>query len=122
MNNTMRIAGALITALIMAGCTTVKQTADWRIVLYENEDFGGKQCVIEGKDVPALIDWEYNDTASSVIVSKGEWTMYQHDDYNGLAWEVSDKGGPNTDGKYPSFKEWNGKNESVSSVLRGSKK
>jgi|GEM_PF-2396497 len=119
MKNAIKIAGVLGWLLLLAGCGTVRPNPDWRIVLYDGENFTGKQCVIESKDVPNLSDWQYNDMTTSLIVYKGNWTLYEHNGYQGLAWQVSDKGGPTGNGKYPTFKEWNGANNAISSVRRG---
>ena len=57
-----------------------------------------------------------NNDVSSVIVIDGAWTLYEHSDFKGTAWTVSDAGGPEDDGCYPSFEDWNGRNNTISSV------
>jgi hypothetical protein len=86
-----------------------------KITLFQNTSFGGKYLTLNQAD-SNLKDQDFNDRTSAVIVCSGSWVLYQDSDYKGQQWVVTENGGPNGDGLYPSYKDWNGKNDSVSSL------
>lgn len=86
-----------------------------KIILFQNTSFGGRYLVCQQADAN-LKEQNFNDTTSAVIVCSGTWVLYQDSNYNGQQWVVSETGGPNGDGLYPSYKDWNGKNDTVSSL------
>jgi hypothetical protein len=55
---------------------------------------------------------ESNNTAHRAI-------PYNEVGYKVIKWNVHENGGPDKDGKYPSYKDWNGANYWFSSVKRG---
>ncbi len=113
----------LLLSSILFYCNNTSQTevsmSDYKIIFYSEENFTGTQLVLEGKDVPNLIDWNYNDSITSAEVIKGNWTLYNAVGYQDIKWNVYENGGPNNNGKYPSYKDWNGANNWISSVRRG---
>ena len=86
-----------------------------KIILFEHTDFRGKSKVLTTSD-PDFNRSDWNDIVSSVIVLKGEWGLYEHTEYRGSRWAVSEKGGPDQDGAYPSYNDWGGKNDVISSA------
>lgn len=86
-----------------------------KITLFQNTNFGGKYLTLNGAD-SNLKDQDFNDRTSAVIVCSGKWVLYQDTNFGGQQWVVEETGGPNGDGMYPSYKDWNGKNDSVSSL------
>jgi hypothetical protein len=86
-----------------------------KITLFQNTNFGGKYLTLQQAD-SNLKDQNFNDITSAVIVCSGSWILYQDADFKGQQWVVTENGGPNGDGLYPSYNNWNGKNDTVSSV------
>ena len=52
--------------------------------IYEHVDYKGKTLVVTG-NVPNLVSIGFNDAASSMIVMKGQWRIYEHIDFHGVA-------------------------------------
>lgn len=74
------------------------------IVLFEDTDYGGKMTCLteaESKSKPG-----FNDRSLSLIVLSGTWQLFQHANCGGDSWIVSANGGPNEDGRYPTYKEF----------------
>jgi len=90
-----------------------------KIILFQNTNFTGDACVLKDADIRNLSNKSFNDRASSVIVIDGSWTLYQHAEFGGARWYLQANGGPERDGCYPSYNDWQGSNDSVSSVRRG---
>lgn len=86
-----------------------------KITLFQNTSFGGRSLTLQQGD-SKLQDQNFNDITSAVIVCSGSWVLYQDSDFKGQQWVVTENGGPNSDGLYPSYKDWNGKNDSISSL------
>lgn len=84
-----------------------------KIILFNDQNFGGG-CKIITDVTPHL--GSFNDHTSSVIVIDGTWQLFQDADFSGTVWTVSSTGGPTNDGCYPSYTNWNGKDDSVSSL------
>ena len=75
--------------------------------LYEHVDFGGKTLPITG-NIQKFRPLGFNDTASSLIITKGEWVLYQHVNFGGLSITLQP-------GKYPNF-VGKGINDMISSI------
>ena len=50
--------------------------------IYQHVDMKGATFVATG-DVPNLVKLGFNDKASSIVISKGDWAFYEHVDYKG---------------------------------------
>ena len=50
--------------------------------IYVDVSYKGATFVATG-DVPNLVKVGFNDKASSIIISKGDWALYEHVDYKG---------------------------------------
>lgn len=90
-----------------------------KIIIFKDVNFHAKALTITDQDISNLSDNQWNDIVSSVIVIEGEWTLYEHSGYGGQRWHVSANGGPSGDGTYPQPADWNGQNDSISSVRQG---
>lgn len=86
-----------------------------QIQLYKNTNCGGKEVVLDS-DCYHLKNFYFNDKLSSLIVVDGEWELYQDAEFKGNSYKVSRELSPNKDGIYNSYKDWGGKNDSISSV------
>ena len=86
-----------------------------KIILFTKQNYEGHSLVVESSE-STLKGTGVNNDVSSVIVIDGAWTLYEHSDFKGTAWTVGDAGGPEDDGCYPSFEDWNGRNNTISSV------
>ena len=86
-----------------------------KITLFQNTNFGGQNLTLRQADTN-LKDQGFNDKTSAIIVCSGSWILYQDADYKGQQWVVQENGGPNGDGLYPSYSDWGGKNDSISSL------
>jgi hypothetical protein len=87
-----------------------------KIILFAKQNFEGDSTVVLTKSDPGLRGTGVNNDVSSIIVIEGAWNLYLHPDYAGTNWVVSNTGGPNGDGTYPTYEDWNGKNNAISSV------
>ena len=63
--------------------------------LYEHINYNGKTLTVTG-DIKKFVPLGFNDVASSLVVSKGQWLVCEHIDFGGR----SKVFGP---GKYPNF-------------------
>jgi len=86
-----------------------------KIILFRDKNFGKDALVCKGPQ-PNLKTQDFNDCTSSLIVIDGTWELCQDANYEGLKWTVSATGGPDRDGVYNEYREWNGKNDSISSL------
>lgn len=89
-----------------------------KIILFRDVNFGKAALVVTAGD-PRLKSQDFNDSTSSLIVVSGTWKLYQDDSYKTTdagPWTVSENGGPFKDGTYPDFRDWKGKNDSISSL------
>lgn len=89
-----------------------------KIILFEHVNFKGDSRIMD-HDIVDLSFHDFNDRTSSAIVISGSWTLYKNAEYKGLRWHLRENGGPENDGCYPSYKDWEGTNDSVSSIRRG---
>jgi hypothetical protein len=99
--------------------TTTQPRKDFtmsKITLFQNTNFGGDHLSLQQPDAN-LKNQNFNDKTSAIIVCSGNWKLYQDSNFNGKLWEVHEKGGPNQDGLYPSYKDWGGTNDSISSLI-----
>jgi len=62
------------------------------ITLYEHADYKGRKLTLT-ESTPNLVRKRFNDIASSVVVAKGTWKLWEHVDYQGNSFIV-------TPGKY----------------------
>jgi hypothetical protein len=90
-----------------------------KIILFEHANFGGNALVLKDEDIQHLGPRGFNDRTSSLIVIDGQWTLYRNSEFGGTRWHVQHNGGPEGDGTYPHFNDWNGDNDQISSVRRG---
>ncbi|HYI09892.1 MAG TPA: beta/gamma crystallin-related protein [Thermoanaerobaculia bacterium] len=68
--------------------------------------------------VPSLVPFNLNDHVSSVDVESGKWELYEHVNFTGQRWIVEADGGPARNGGYPTFQNWNGPNDIISSIKK----
>lgn len=78
-----------------------------QLVLYEDDDYRGRDYRTFGP-VPNLTRYNFNDTASSVVVRSGSWQLCADADFRGQCITLSP-------GSYPSLREM-GLNDRISSV------
>jgi hypothetical protein len=92
------------------------------VILFNNVNFCGDYHDPAKKDEYRHITdstadlGSFDNLTSSIIVCEGEWELWSERNFGGLSWSVSSKGGPKKDGLYPSFKDWGGLNDDISSV------
>jgi hypothetical protein len=86
-----------------------------KITLFQNTNFGGQYLTLQQADTN-LKDQNFGDKTSAVIICSGNWVLYQDSDFKGQQWVVNENGGPNNDGLYPTYKDWGGKNDTISSL------
>ena len=77
----------VIKARIGNDCVSSAKCAS--IVLYEHAGFKGRELKLS-RDAPNFCDLQFNDILSSVRVTSGTWTLYQHVDYQGTALQLSE--------------------------------
>jgi hypothetical protein len=70
------------------------------ILLFQDTFYRGEMLVVKSAD-KNLGTLGFNDDVSSLIVVNGTWQLYQDTGFGGQKWEVSAKGGPTVDGRYP---------------------
>ena len=75
--------------------------------LYQHINYAGSTLAVTG-DIANFVPLGFNDVASSLVITKGTWTVYQHINFGGK----SKSFGP---GIYPNFVDM-GINDSVSSI------
>jgi hypothetical protein len=86
-----------------------------KIILFKESNFGGTALTLNDSD-RNLKREGFGDVISSVIVIAGEWRMFQHQDFAGNSWTVTERGGPDKDGAYPSPESWSGQHDVISSI------
>ena len=59
------------------------------IILYEHAEFKGRELKLS-RDAPNFCDLQFNDILSSVRVTSGTWTLYQHVNYQGTALRLNE--------------------------------
>ncbi len=64
------------------------------ICLFEHGNYQGRMLVLYGSS-PYLRLLDFNDRVSSVIITGGSWTLYEHRDYNGRTTTLSAGDYPN---------------------------
>ena len=87
------------------------------VKLYRDTDFRGGSVTLSD-DNPNLKDLNFNDVVSSVEVVSGTFTLFQNINFDGYSLTVSSKGGPESDGRYPSPQWMANRNDVVSSVRK----
>jgi len=92
---------------IAIACGIAASTASAQLVLYENDDYGGRS-IKAGNSVSSLADSGFNDRASSIKVFTGKWEICSDAYFRGKCITL----GP---GQYPSLRAMN-LNDKVSSV------
>ena len=85
-----------------------------KIVLFEATGLSGKSVMFTSS---GNLDNSFNDKVSSIVVVNGTWSLYKDGNFSGKRWEVRANGGPDGDGVYPSYKDWSGDNDTISSVV-----
>jgi hypothetical protein len=85
------------------------------IRLFRDSNFLGGSIVLNG-DASNLKDFGFTDVLSSIVVVSGTFTLFQDQDFGGFSVTVSPRGGPNSDGQYPSQKEFGNRGDTISSV------
>ena len=85
------------------------------IELFRDTNFKGGSIVLNG-DAKNLKDFGFTDVLSSLKVRSGTFTLFQDQDFGGFSMTVSPRGGPNSDGQYPSQQSIGGRGDSISSV------
>ncbi|MCU0289904.1 MAG: beta/gamma crystallin family protein [Acidobacteria bacterium] len=87
--------------------------------LYEHNNYQGQQILADG-DIPDFRTKGFNDKLSSVIVTSGTFTLYEHINYLGFSVTICSKGGPGNNGYYPSADFLGGRNDTYSSIRKNS--
>lgn len=87
-----------------------------KIIVFNKQNFNGNDTLVVTDSLPSLKGTGINNDISSVIVIEGSWQLCEHPDYQGTDWVVAPNGGPNQDGCYPSYSDWGGQNNEISSI------
>jgi hypothetical protein len=87
-----------------------------QIRLFNDDNFRGGEVDIT-ENVSNLDDLGFNDRLSSVIVTSGTFTLFEHSNFQGFSFTVSKTGGPDSNGLYPNPQAMAGRNDVISSVL-----
>jgi len=90
---------------------------DAMAILFKDSQFGSRMVPFTGSQAN-LGSIDFNDQASSAIVLGGSWLLFKDSDFKGTTWNVSNTGGPNRDGFYPSAEGFFD-NDAVSSIKPG---
>jgi hypothetical protein len=70
------------------------------IMLFKGPQFHGPMIYAVGP-IADLGSYDFNDVVSSIIVVRGNWTVYRDARFGGTAYSVSASGGLNGNGRYP---------------------
>ena len=62
--------------------SSVEKLPEMTIKLYEHADFKGRELTLHDS-TPDLRKLDFNDKASSVVVSEGQWKLWEHINYTG---------------------------------------
>ncbi|MDU8913629.1 beta/gamma crystallin-related protein [Aestuariicoccus sp. MJ-SS9] len=79
-----------------------------KIIVFDKQNYEGSDTMVAEDNVESLKGTGLNNDISSIIVISGTWVLYEHVNYSGKSWTVSDSGGPAQDGCYPTFTDWTG--------------
>ena len=90
-----------------------------QIQLFHDSNFLGGSITKTGNDANLSNDG-FNDKVSSVIVTSGTFTLFQHSNFGGFSFTVSKTGGPNSDGRYPNPASLADRNDAISSLKKNS--
>ncbi|MDT7836730.1 beta/gamma crystallin family protein [Aquabacterium sp. OR-4] len=101
----LRGARRLLALIALAG---LQAAAHAELVLYEHDDYGGRQFSTRARSTPDLAAEGFNDRASSAVVRSGRWQLCTDAEFRGQCITLSA-------GSYPSLRGV-GLNDSVSSV------
>jgi hypothetical protein len=70
------------------------------ILLFKDAEFRGPMIYAVGP-IAHLEAYGFQDVVSSIIVVRGNWTVYNESEFGGTKYQISASGGPNLDGRYP---------------------
>lgn len=87
------------------------------IRLFRDSNFLGGEIVRSNSDA-SLVNNNFNDAVSSVIVDEGVWTLFEHTNFQGRSITVARNGGPNGNGLYSNPDTLGGRNDFFSSIRR----
>ena len=90
-----------------------------QIQLFRDTNFSGGSITKTDSD-SSLKNEGFNDVVSSVIVTSGTFTLYEHVNFGGYNFTVSARGGPNSDGRYPNSQTLAGRQDVLSSLKKNS--
>ncbi|XP_022092298.1 gamma-crystallin N-like [Acanthaster planci] len=79
-----------------------------QITLYQHTNYGGR-AVTFTYGIENLKYYSFNDEVSSAKVKSGIWILFEHSNYNGRQYVV-------TEGSYPNWNSWQGSNDQISSL------
>lgn len=74
-----------------------------KIIVFDKQNFEGKHTKWYTENIQSLKGSHLNNDISSIIVISGTWVLYEHINYEGNSWTVSNSGGPTGDGCYPTY-------------------
>ena len=67
--------------------SSVEKLPEMTITLYEHGGFQGRELILHNS-TPDLRKLDFNDKASSVVVSEGQWKLWEHVNYTGRSFVV----------------------------------
>ncbi len=85
------------------------------VILFQDTNFRGSYVVLNSDEFDLRLQ-NFSDKASSAIVVSGIWRLYRDIGKSGTQYALTSFGGPNRDGFYPTFGDWGGNNDEISSV------
>ncbi|HKY26639.1 MAG TPA: beta/gamma crystallin-related protein [Pyrinomonadaceae bacterium] len=74
-----------------------------KIIAFAKQNFEGNNTLVSTENVPNLKPSGLNNDISSIIVISGTWVLFEHINYEGNSWTVSNSGGSTEDGCYPTY-------------------
>lgn len=83
------------------------------ILLFKDSNFRGRMVVLTGAE-SNFKGIDFNDVVSSVIVLNGTWELFKDTGFKGTSWTLSDNGGEQKNGYYPTPSPF--ENDSISSA------
>ncbi|MEG4811466.1 beta/gamma crystallin-related protein [Microcoleus sp. F8-D3] len=83
--------------------------------LYTDTNYQGRTVDVTS-DTTDFTAIDFNDKVSSIIVESGTFTLYSDVLFQGYSVTICSKGGPSSDGKYPSYIFLGGLNDYFSSI------
>lgn len=90
-----------------------------KIIAFAKQNFEGNNTMVSTTNVPSLKTTGLNNDISSIIVISGTWVLYEHINYAGNSWTVSNSGGPTEDGCYPTYSNYWANNSIGSFKVQG---